>query len=204
MKPLAALIAFLLASATAEAAVPSDCWAMRAHGHEAQARECFESLTRGTSAYDRAEGFWGLEQWEQANAEFRLATTPPDSKPMYKARWGLLLHERFNDSDAANLFKEALDKDPSLAEAYIGLARISASGFSGEAAKYLDKAIELSTKSAEPHEILADLALTNDDREQARGGLDLECGDIDREVVDERGGPTPGQQRCGASGDDAR
>jgi Flp pilus assembly protein TadD len=172
MKPLAALIPFLLASATAEAAVPSDCWAMRAHGHEAQARECFESLTRGTSAYDRAEGFWGLEQWEQANAEFRLATTPPDSKPMYKARWGLLLHERFNDSDAANLFKEALDKDPSLAEAYIGLARISASGFSGEAAKYLDKAIELSTKSAEPHEILADLALTNDDREQARAEAD--------------------------------
>ena len=171
MKPLAAMIVFLPALA-ASAAVPGDCWAMRGHGHEAQARECFTNLTLSSNASDRAEGFWGLEQWQQANTEFRLATTPADSKPIYKVRWGLLLHQRFNDSDAASLFKEALDRDQSLAEAYIGLARISAEGFSGEAAKYLAKAIELSPKSAEPHEILANLALTNDDREQARAEAD--------------------------------
>ena len=30
-------------------------------------------MSRSTDAYDRAEGFWGLEDWDQANAQFRLA-----------------------------------------------------------------------------------------------------------------------------------
>src|SRR5579863_630279 len=90
-------------------AAPADCWAMRKHGRTAQAGECFTALTRSTDAYERAEGFWGLEQWDQANAQFRLATAPAQSKPIYKVRWGLLLHERFNNSEAADLFHEALD-----------------------------------------------------------------------------------------------
>ena len=46
----------------------------------------------------------------------------PDSDALYKVRWGMLLHERFNDTDAADLFREALAKDPTNAEAYVGLA----------------------------------------------------------------------------------
>ena len=160
----AATFAILLAcAATVRAAALSDCWSLRKHGHEPQAQSCFDALTRSSEAYDRAEGFWGLEQWEQANAQFRLATAAENGKPIYKARWGMLFHERFNDSDAANLFHEALEKDPSLAEAYVGLAQVSAAGFDGHATEYLAKAIELNPKLAEPHEVLADLALINDD-----------------------------------------
>ena len=133
----ATTFAILLAcTATVRAAAPSDCWSLRKHGHEPQAQSCFDALTHSTDAYERAEGFWGLEQWEQANAQFRLATAPENSKPIYKVRWGMLLHERFNDSDAASLFREALEKDQSLAEAYIGLAQVSAEGFDGHAAEY--------------------------------------------------------------------
>ncbi|MFZ1941625.1 MAG: peptidase MA family metallohydrolase [Terracidiphilus sp.] len=173
MKRLFAISALLLASsAFARASVPVDCWQLREHGANAKAQECFDALTRSASAYDRAEGFWGLGQWDQANAQFRLATEPADSNPLYKVRWGLLLHERFNDSDAADLFREALVRDASNAEAYVGLALVSADNFDGHAAEYAAKAIALDSKSAEAHEVMATIALTNDDREAAAAEAD--------------------------------
>jgi Tfp pilus assembly protein PilF len=173
MRRAALLPVLLLACvAFAEAAVPGDCWTLRKHGHDAEAQACFEGLTRSSDAYVRAEGFWGLEEWDRANEQFRLATQPKDSKPLYKVRWGLLLHERFNDVDASSLFHEALQKDPSNAEAYVDLARVSADGFDGHAVEYLKKSAELDPKLAEAHELLAELALENDDRSAAADEAD--------------------------------
>jgi tetratricopeptide (TPR) repeat protein len=172
MKRSAGIAVLLLVCAAITRAAPADCWALRKHGKNAQAQNCFAALTRSANAYERAEGFWGLEQWEQANAQFRLATTQEDSKAIYKVRWGLLLHERFNDSDAAALFHEALNKDLSLAEAYVGLALISADGFDGHAEEYAAKAIERDPKLAEAHEVMADLALANDDPQTATAQAD--------------------------------
>jgi tetratricopeptide (TPR) repeat protein len=152
MKFLAVIPAFLLACAVSvRAAVPADCWVQRKHGRQAEAAACFDTLTRSGDPYYRAEGFWGLEEWEQANEQFRLATQPANSKALYKVRWGMLLHERFNDADAAGLFREALAKDPSNAAAYVGLAAVSADGFDGTAAEYLQKAMAFDPKLAEAH-----------------------------------------------------
>jgi len=168
MRLLALIAAFGLACVVSvRATVPADCWTLRKHGHSAEAKACFDTLTRSGDAYFRAEGFWGLAEWEQSNEHFRLATQPANSKDLYKVRWGMLLHERFNDNDAAGLFREALAKNPSNAEAYLGLAMVSADGFDGKAAEYLTKAMELDSKLAEAHELMADVALTNDDREAA-------------------------------------
>jgi cellulose synthase operon protein C len=161
-------LAFLaVCAASAHAAVPADCWTLRKHGHRAEAQACFDGLTRSGDAYFRAEGFWGLEEWEQSNEQFRLATQPADAKALYKVRWGMLLHERFNDAEAADLFHEALTKEPSNAEAYLGLATVSADGFDGKASQYAAKAIELDPKLAGAHELMANLALENDDRDAA-------------------------------------
>ncbi len=46
------------------------------------------------------------------------------------------MHERFNNTDAADLFKEALEKDPKNAQAYYGLALVSADGFDNKAIRY--------------------------------------------------------------------
>jgi cellulose synthase operon protein C len=173
MRRISVLPALLLMlQLAARASVPGDCWTERKHGHEAQAQACFTALTRSSNAYFRAEGFWGLEQWSRANEQFRLATQPADSNPVYKVRWGLLLEERFNNADAAGLFHEALQKDPSNAEAYIGLARVSADSFDGQAAAYLRKAIALDPGRADPHELMAQLALENDDRQTASAEAD--------------------------------
>src|SRR5262249_53322945 len=122
------LALLLMGVATAEAvapvSVPEDCLSLRKHGHRAEAQTCFDRLTRSGDAYTRAEGFWGLEEWDRANEQFRLATQPANSQALYKVRWGMLLHERFNNPEAAGLFREALEKDPSSAEAYLGLATV--------------------------------------------------------------------------------
>jgi len=162
----------LACAVSASVAAPADCWVLRKHGQSAESRSCFERLMRSRDAWFRAEGFWGLEEWDQANEQFRLATQQAGVEPVVKVRWGRLLHERFNSSEAADLFREALAKDPSSAEAYVGLALVSADGFDGKAAGYLAKAIELNPKSAEPHELLADLALENDEREMAAAEAD--------------------------------
>src|SRR5262249_30737151 len=103
----------LASSVAAQAAAPDTCWALHKHGRLRDAYLCFEVLARSADAWFRAEGFWGLEEWDQANEQFRLATPSGPTKPYIKVRWGRLLHERFNDIDAANLFSEALVGDPS-------------------------------------------------------------------------------------------
>lgn len=165
-------IGLLMFVMSAGAADSGECWRLRKDGHPTQAQSCFTGLTRSGDAYSRAEGFWGLEQWEQANEQFRLATQSPNSKALYKTRWGLLLHERFDDADAAGLFREAIAQDPANAEAYVGLAIVSADGFDGKAIEYLAKAMELDPKRADAHELMADLAFSNDDRELAAAEAD--------------------------------
>jgi cellulose synthase operon protein C len=160
-------VLLLLCVSVARAVVPTECWSLKKHGHRAEAQSCFEGLTRSNDADMRAEGFWGLEEWDQANAQFRLATQAADSKSSYKVRWGMLLHERFNNPEAADLFREVLVKEPSNAEAYLGLAIISADGFDGKAVEYAAKAITLDPKLAEAHELMANLALENDDSDLA-------------------------------------
>jgi cellulose synthase operon protein C len=173
MRRAASLFVLVLAcAALARAAEPSQCWKLRKDGHGKEAQACFEALAHSSDAYERAEGFWGVEEWEQANAEFRLATQLENSKPLYKVRWGMLLHERFNQPDASDLFHEALNKDPNNARAYLGLAMLSSDDFNPLADAFANKALALDPKLADAHEFLANLALENDDRDTAAAEAD--------------------------------
>jgi cellulose synthase operon protein C len=164
VKHVGHLIATMLLSSTALAVVPADCWRMRKHGQERESQACFEQLTRSNEEAVRAEGFWGLEEWDRANEQFRLATRAANGKPIVKVRWGMLLHERFNNKDATDLFREALAQDPSNVDAYLGLAIVSSDSFDGKAMFYIGKALELDPKNTKAHELAASVALENDDR----------------------------------------
>src|ERR1700691_6228366 len=169
----AALLVMVLASMSyCRAATPDSCQSLRKHGQKAEAQACYESLVRGNTAYYRAEGYWGLGQYDQANEQFRIATAPADSDPLYKVRWGMLLHQRFNNTDAVSLFQEALQKDPKNAQAYLGLAIVSADGFDGKATDYAGSALSLDPKLVEAHESAANLALENADTEHATAQAD--------------------------------
>jgi cellulose synthase operon protein C len=146
---------------------PDACHALRKHGQQTEAKSCYESLARTNYPYLQAEGYWGLEQYDQANEAFRIATAQPSSDPLYKVRWGMLLHQRFNNTDAVALFREALQKDPKNAQAYLGLAIVSADGFDGKATEYIGQAMVLDPKLVEAHEFAANLALEDADTEHA-------------------------------------
>ncbi len=149
------------------AATPADCAALRHHGQRPQAQACYETLAHAADPYLRAEGDWGLQRYDDANVEFRTAVARADRNAVYRVRWGRLLHERFNDTDAAQLFQEALQRDPKNAEAYVGLALLSAEGFDTKSREYANKALELDPKLVEAHEILAGLALEDSDEAEA-------------------------------------
>ncbi len=159
-----ALLLILSFATPAVAATPDACWSMQKHGQRPQAEACSTQLTHSSSAYERAEGLWGLQDWDGANAAFREATAPASSPALYKVRWGMLFHERFNNPEAVNLFREALQKDPNSAGAYLGLATVSAEEYDGKASEYLAKAEALDPKLAAAHELAARIALDNDNR----------------------------------------
>ena len=157
----------LVGTSPSWAAMPDDCHALKKHGHRAEAEKCYESLITTSSPYVRAEGYWGTEKYQEANNQFRVAVAQSPANAMYRVRWGRLMHERFNNTDAANLFKEALQKEPKNAQAYYGLALVSADGFDSKAFEYVGKALELDPKLVEAHELKANLLLEDSDEGKA-------------------------------------
>jgi tetratricopeptide (TPR) repeat protein len=155
--------AVVFCPAVSRAAAPEDCHALRKHGRTAEARTCYEALSRELDPYLRAEGYWGLEMFSEANNEFRIAVAQSDKNANDRVRWGRLLHERFNNTDAETLFKEALALDPKNAPAYLGLALVSADGFDNQAIEWAGKALELDPRLVEGHELMANLALEDSD-----------------------------------------
>jgi cellulose synthase operon protein C len=159
----AVCVACLAGASFARGATPDDCHALRKHGHRPEAEKCYESLTASRDPYLRAEGLWGMEQYQEANNQFRIAADQSPTNANIRVRWGRLMHERFNNTEAANLFGEALERDPKNAQAYYGLALVSADGFDSKAIEYTKKAIELDPKLYEAHELMAGLQLEDND-----------------------------------------
>src|SRR5713226_8881817 len=157
----------LLGASLSWAATPDDCHALRKHGHRAEAQKCYESLTASSDPYLRAEGFWGTEMYQEANNEFRIAADGSPANAMIRVRWGRLMHERFNNTEADNLFNEALQRDPKNAQAYYGLALGSADGFDSKAIEYTSKAIELDPKLYEACDLMANLLLEDSNEAKA-------------------------------------
>jgi tetratricopeptide (TPR) repeat protein len=143
------------------------CQTLRHHGQLKQAKSCFASLTRLSSHFERAEGYWGLDQYEDANQEFNLASKQEPNSTDVRAEWGRLFLERFNPQEAVNLFDEALQLDPNYAPAHLGLARVAAQGYDQKAVDFAHQALSHDPKLFEAHELLAYLALEDSDRKTA-------------------------------------
>jgi cellulose synthase operon protein C len=148
------------------------CQVLLKHGQNGEAKSCFQTLVHERTPYLRAEGYWGLGEYSMANQEFRTAVAQADGNAQYRVRWGRMLHERFNDQDAQALFKEALARDPKNAQAYLGLALVSADGFDEGAVDWAHKALQIDPQLAPGHELLGRLALEDSQPDQAAAEAD--------------------------------
>lgn len=172
---LAAIAA--LASLPLRAANYETCSSLFKHGQLQPAHACFTSLLARTDAFSRAEGYWGLDQYDDANNEFRTAYRQQPQSPLVRVEWGRLFLERFNPQEAMNLFTEALELDRNYAPAYLGMARVMALGYDEKAVDLAQQAIEHDPKLYEADELLAYLALEDSDTakatEQAQAALSI-------------------------------
>jgi tetratricopeptide (TPR) repeat protein len=144
-----------------------ECRGLRHHGKLAEAQTCYAKLAESSNPYLRAEGLWGIERYDDANAQFRDLIKQFPKNADYRVRWGHLFLERFNNEEANGLFNEALKIDPNNAQAYLGLAQVEAEGYSQEAVKSAQKAADLDPKLYQAHEQLAFLALEDDNENLA-------------------------------------
>jgi len=168
-----ALIAFALAALPLVSQTVEECQGLHHHGKLQEAQNCFLRLAASTNPYFRAEGMWGLERFQEANDAFRAAVKQSPKNAEYRVRWGRLFLERFNKDEARGLFQEALEIDKDNADAQFGLALVGAQDFSKRAVELAEKAAELNPKLTEARELLAYLALEDDDPKRAIEQADL-------------------------------
>jgi tetratricopeptide (TPR) repeat protein len=116
---------------------------------------------------EQAESLWKQHRHVEANDAFRDLVKAHPRNAGYRVRWGRLYLERFQPADAAQLFDEALKIDPNNAGAFLGLAQVAAEGFESKAVEFAHKALAADPKLLEAQELLARLALEDNDPKKA-------------------------------------
>jgi len=149
----------------------AQCQALRKHGDPGETA-CWQKLSQSANLGLRAEGLWGLRNYLGANDAFRDAVKARDKDANLKVRWGRLFLDPAVPKGpvldtASDLFQEALMVDKNNAQAMLGLAMVAEEGFEGEAVKLAEKALEADPKLYEARELLARVALEDNNEKKA-------------------------------------
>ncbi len=137
------------------------------------ARLCVAGLLFIASAFPqtaelvKAEALWRAHDYKAAGQTFESLVKVYPKNADYKVRYGRLLLERFNPTDATALFQEALEIKKDHAGALLGLALVAADGFESKAAEFARLALAADPKLLEAQELLARLALEDNNTAKA-------------------------------------
>ncbi len=115
----------------------------------------------------QAEALWRAHNYTAAGSAFEALLKSEPNNATYKVRYADLLSERFNAPDAEALYQDAVKIDPNNAKAYIGLAEIYAEGFGELGPQTAEAALEHDPKLFHADEILARIALEDNDLKKA-------------------------------------
>jgi len=179
---LACVLPFIF-TASLSAATVAECHEHRHYGRLQQAQSCYVALAGDPNPYVRAEGLWGLEDYQRANEQFRLAVEQDPENALYRVRWGRMFLERYQPVDAVALFEEALGLDEDNAEALVGLALAAAENYESSAIELATRALRVDPNLVEAQELLAFLALEDAEPEKAIAEADKALA-IDDEALD--------------------
>ncbi len=136
---------------------------------------------------EQAENLWKQRRYVDANEVFKAleAKNPKDAN--IKARYGHMMLEKHQEDDAAELFGEALKLDPNNAQALLGRALMAADSYDHRAADIAKKALESDPKLLPAQELLARLALEDNNNkkaeEEAKKALDMDANSVGGKAV---------------------
>jgi len=173
MPRLAALAAALACCCVAPAARAQDfdydpgrsaalrpCDEHRYRGRIAEARACYDELTRSaTDTLVQAEAAWGMGDLRRANELFREASRRAERSARVRTRWGRLFLATHQYADAQALFREALERDAADLQARLGLARLFADRFEGNARSQVEEIVKQDDTLIEAHLLAARMDL---------------------------------------------
>lgn len=162
------LLFFVAAPIALLAQAPPDCWKLKSRGRVADATTCFLKLSTAPDPALRAEGLWGLRNFDAAKAQFEAALKAKPKDAQVRIRYGRMFLERYNKSEAGQLFTEAQNLSRDNADATLGLALVASDGFDKMATTLARKALEQNPKLTEAQELLAVLAVEDGDFTRAR------------------------------------
>lgn len=162
------LSASLLLCAALSAQTVDQCEALQKHG-DAGEKACWERLSRSNDPAVRGQALFGLKDYDGANLAFREAEKARPKDANVKVRWGYLNLDApvGNPQTAADLFNEALGIDKNNPRALLGLARVAEDSYEGKAAEYAQKALVADPKLYEAHELMAQIALEDNNEPRA-------------------------------------
>jgi tetratricopeptide (TPR) repeat protein len=147
------------------------------HGRIEQARTCYSQLVNSTNATTRAEALWAMGDLQRANEVFRDITQGNARAVQPRIRWARLFLQTHQYNDAAETFREALKIFPSDPHAKLGLARVLAERFEGEAAPLVEEVLREHEDLIEAHLLSAQLALESGQVDAAQKALER-AGDL--------------------------
>lgn len=112
-----------------------------------------------------------IGNFRQANSYLRAAAGPGGDDPAVQTAWGLLFLEKYNRQEAARSFQFALKVDSNYVPAILGLARATAPENPPQATALAKKALSINEVSESAHLLLADLAMDDGRRDEAKASV---------------------------------
>jgi tetratricopeptide (TPR) repeat protein len=125
------------------------------------------ALALPAQTLDQAEALWKARRFKEANEVFKQLEANAPKNPDYKVRWGRMMLEHAQPADAQDLFTEALAIKKDHAGAILGLALVASENFEARASDLAKKALEIDPKLLEAQELLARIALEDNDNPKA-------------------------------------
>jgi tetratricopeptide (TPR) repeat protein len=127
-------------------------------------------LAVSAQTLQQAQALWRARDFKAANEIFRVLVAQNPGHPEYKVLWGRMFMDHGDRDDlgnASDLFKEVLQVDKANPGALLGLALMAADAYDGGAEKLARQAIEADPKLLEAQELIARLALEDNDDSKA-------------------------------------
>jgi tetratricopeptide (TPR) repeat protein len=125
------------------------------------------ALALPAQTLNQAEALWKARRFKEANEVFKQLEAKEPRNPDYKVRWGRMMLDHAQPSDAQDLFAEALEIKKDHAGALMGLALVASENFEGSAADLAKKALVSDPKLVEAQELLARIALEDNNNPKA-------------------------------------